>query len=87
MSMSVSRQKSTKRTNIKHNNRTDKKLPDSIDRSRSDLNNYLVQKNIREFYKDGFGEALEKYNTKQKRSDRKIKNYYNHILASKKTAT
>ncbi|PEM61362.1 plasmid recombination enzyme, partial [Bacillus pseudomycoides] len=50
-----------------------------IDYSRSDENKYLVQKDLKELYQEEFGEALEKYNAKQKRSDRKIEDYYKHI--------
>ena len=37
----------------------------------------------RDAYKRIFGQALEEYNNKQKRSDRKIKDYYNHICNDK----
>lgn len=57
-----------------------------IDYSRSDENKYLVQKDLKELYQEEFGEALEKYNAKQKRSDRKIDDYYKHIQSSKKTS-
>src|SRR5699024_11436032 len=40
-----------------------------------------------DLYKREFGEALESYNAKQRRADRKIKDYYKHIEASKKTST
>jgi hypothetical protein len=88
--MSVSIQKSTSRTNIKHNNRmmNQKEMDqnDHIDYERSDENVYLVQKDLRGLYREEFKDFLEKYNAKQKRSDRKIKNYYEHIKSSKKTA-
>ena len=58
-----------------------------IDYERSDENKYLIQEDIRDLYKREFGEALENYNAKQRRSDRKIKDYYKHIEASKKTST
>lgn len=90
MSMSVSAKKSTSMTNIKHNNRNlsekEMKKNTHIDTERSTENKYLVQKDLKELYKDEFGEALEKYNEKQKRSDRKIDNYYNHIDSGKKTS-
>ncbi|PFY88047.1 plasmid recombination protein, partial [Bacillus pseudomycoides] len=41
---------------------------------------------LKELYQEEFGEALEKYNAKQKRSDRKIEDYYKHIQSSKKTS-
>ncbi|MGG0645092.1 plasmid recombination protein [Sporosarcina gallistercoris] len=90
MSMSVSLKKATNKTNIKHNNRTmndkDKERNSHIDESRSHENVYLVQKNLKEVYQEEFGEALENYNAKQKRNDRKIDNYYEHIQSSKKTS-
>jgi len=91
MSVSVSLQKSTKRTNIKHNNREmsekEKAKNSHIDYNKSDENVYLVKKDIREIYEQEFGQALEAYNAKQKRNDRKIDDYYKHIEASKKTST
>ncbi|PGD91885.1 plasmid recombination enzyme [Bacillus pseudomycoides] len=75
---------------MKHNNRTisekEKERNSHIDYSRSDENKYLVQKDLKELYQEEFGEALEKYNAKQKRSDRKIEDYYKHIQSSKKTS-
>ena len=54
MSMSVSFQKSTRRTNINHNNRTmreqDKLKNEHIDFSRSDENVYLIQKDLKQLY-------------------------------------
>lgn len=87
MKMSASLQKSTKRTNIDHNNRTEEKLPPHIDQTRLHENKYLVQENIKDVYAREFDEPLKKYNDKQKRKDRKIDNYYKHIQSSKKTAT
>ncbi|WP_255485909.1 plasmid recombination protein, partial [Sporosarcina sp. BP05] len=77
-------------TNIKHNNRTmsdkEKERNPHIDESRSDENKYLVQKDLKELYQEEFGGALEDYNAKQKRNDRKIDDYYKHIESSKKTS-
>ena len=91
MKWSVSLKKATKKTNIKHNNRTmsekEKERNTHIDYSRSDRNKYLVQEDIKKLYEQEFGEALKKYNAKQKRKDRKIDDYYKHIQSSKKTAT
>jgi len=90
MGMSVSLKKATNKTNIKHNNRDlsdrEKERNTHIDDARSDENQYLVQENLRELYKREFGEALENYNAKQKRNDRKINDYYKHIEKSKKTS-
>lgn len=57
-----------------------------IDTTKSDENKYLIQKDLKELYQEEFGLVLEKYNTKQKRKDRKIDDYFEHIKASKKTA-
>jgi len=88
MSMSISCQKSSTRTNIKHNNRKmnekEKEQNSHIDPSRSHQNKYLVQEDVKDLYKREFGDALEKYNAKQKRADRKISDYYKHVEASKK---
>lgn len=90
MSMSVSFVKSTSKTNLKHNNRIlsekEKEKNPHIDESRSDENKYLIQEDIKDLYEEEFGEALENYNSNQKRSDRKINNYYEHINTSKKTS-
>jgi hypothetical protein len=60
-----------------------KPVPDNIDVSKSSENITLVDKDIREAYREIFGEALEKYNGKQKRADRKIEDYCDHIKKSK----
>lgn len=90
MGMSVSLKKDTTKTNIKHNNRKfndkEKEQNSHIDFSRSDSNKYLVQKSLKEVYKQEFGQAQADYNEKQKRNDRKIKNYYDQVRASKKTS-
>lgn len=90
LSMSISFKKSTTKTNLNHNNRkfTEKQKDknDHINYDRSDLNQYLVSKDLKELYKSEFDPSLEKYNQKQKRADRKIDNYYEHVKNSKKTA-
>ena len=43
----------------------------------------IVDKDIRSAYREIFGEVLQEYNSRQKRSDRKIDDYYEHILKSK----
>lgn len=90
MGMSISLKKDTRKTNIKHNNRkmTDKEKEQNshIDFSRSNENNYLVSKSLKELYKTEFGQAQKDYNDKQKRADRKIHNYYDHVQKGKKTS-
>ena len=60
-----------------------KPTPDNIDVSKSHENITLVDKDIKEAYREIFGEALDKYNAKQKRADRKIEDYFDHIKKSK----
>lgn len=89
--LSVSVVKSTTKTNLKHNNRemtkNELRTNQHIDQEKSSSNKYLVKENIEDLYEREFGQALENYNNKQKRNDRKIENYYDHISDSKKTAT
>lgn len=77
-------------TNINHNNRAmterQKEQNRHIDYDRSHENQYLVQRDLKGLYQQEFGAALEKYNDKQKRADRKIADYYKHIQSGKKTA-
>ena len=88
--MSVSLKQSTRRTNIDHNNREmreyEQERNEHIDTSKSNENIYIVKKDLKELYAEEFGESLEKYNAKQKRNDRKIENYFEHIQQSKKTS-
>lgn len=60
-----------------------KPTPDNIDVSKSHENITLVDKDIKEAYREIFGEALDKYTAKQKRADRKIEDYCDHIKKSK----
>lgn len=60
-----------------------KPTPDNIDVSKSHENITLVDRDIKEAYREIFGEALDKYNAKQKRVDRKIEDYCDHIKKSK----
>jgi hypothetical protein len=55
-----------------------------IDFSKSDKNIYLEQTDIREKYEELFGEAVEEYNAKQKRADRKIEDYLAKVRKDKK---
>ena len=69
----------------KHNIRDydDDKIPKNIFVDRISENAILVDEPIRHAYDRIFGDALNEYNNKQKRKDRKIDNYYNQILKSK----
>lgn len=70
-----------------HNRRGFEKIgravPSHIDVSKSSENITLIDLDLREAYRDIFGEALEQYNSKQKRADRKIEDYHDHIQKSK----
>ncbi|HDR7361520.1 TPA: plasmid recombination protein [Bacillus toyonensis] len=72
-------------SSLSHNNRENIHGNPGIDPSRLDENIYFVQKDIRSVYKDVFQEAVDKYNEKQKRNDRKIDDYYDKIHKDDKT--
>ena len=83
ISMSITKGKG----NIKHNNRTQPKAPKNVDMNRSEMNVYLIQDDIKQVYNELFQASVDDYNQKQKRADRKIKDYYSHINHSKKHNT
>ena len=66
---------------IGHNNR--KFIAPNVDKSRTHENKILVREDIQKIYHELFDNALEEYNAKQKRKDRRIKDYYEHINRSK----
>lgn len=55
-----------------------------IDKSLLDQNEILHDEKHREAYQRIFGQALAEYNQKQKRPERKIKDYYNHVCKDSK---
>lgn len=55
----------------------------NVDARRTDLNEVLVARDLAEVYQELFGEALQEYNAKQKRDDRRIEDYLQKIKASK----
>lgn len=55
----------------------------NVDKERSEYNVEFCNKDIKKVYHELFDEAKERYNAKQKRSDRKIDNYYEKIRQSK----
>ena len=55
----------------------------NVDRERSRDNVEFCHSDIKEVYHNLFDEALERYNAKQKRSDRKIDDYYEKIRRGK----
>ena len=50
-----------------------------IDKSLSHMNETIIDEKPRDAYRRLFGAALDRYNAKQKRPERKIKDYYKHI--------
>ena len=55
----------------------------NVDKERSIYNVEFCHKSIKKVYHELFDEALERYNAKQKRSDRRIDSYYEKIRQSK----
>ncbi|MBO4865694.1 MAG: plasmid recombination protein [Ruminococcus sp.] len=66
---------------IGHNNR--EFIAPNVDKNRTHENSTLVKEDIQQIYHELFDKALDEYNAKQKRKDRRIKNYYEHINRSK----
>jgi len=66
---------------VNHNCR--KFQAENVDGTRTHLNIDYCNENIKRVYHEMFDEALEKYNAKQTRADRKIKDYYEKIRSSK----
>ena len=66
---------------VNHNSR--KFHAKNTDSERSHLNVTYCQENIKAVYHELFDEALERYNAKQTRADRKIENYYEKIRSGK----
>jgi len=64
-----------------HNNR--KIITENVDTQRISDNIIIRQDDIKSVYHELFDKALSEYNAKQKRSDRVIKNYHEHIRHSR----
>lgn len=82
LELSGSFRTSGKSTSISHNNRdvADNKKMDKyhqhIQWEKTSENIVIEKKSIKEIYKELFSEEVDKYNSKQKRKDRKIDDYY-----------
>lgn len=59
-------------------------LPANIDPEHSKYNEVLIDETPQHAYKQIFGQALQEYNNKQTRPERKIRSYYSHIKKSAK---
>lgn len=68
--------------NIEHNNR--EFIAYNVNRNKVSDNITYEHQDIRKAYDDLFGEALDDYNSKQKRKDRIITDYFEHIRDSKR---
>ena len=66
---------------VNHNKRAFKAK--NVDPERSIYNVQIYSENIKAVYHKLFDDALERYNAKQKRNDRKIDNYYEKISRSR----
>lgn len=66
---------------VNHNSRKFK--AENVDADRSHLNIDYCNESIKKVYHELFDKALERYNAKQTRTDRKIANYYEKIRSSK----
>ena len=66
---------------VNHNSRKFK--AENVDGNRTYLNIDYCNENIKNVYHELFDEALERYNSKQTRADRRIENYYEKIRNSK----
>lgn len=87
--MTLSFKTNPRKTNIRHNNRelTEKEFRSDahkhIKREKSKYNIQIFKRDIKDVYHDLFDDALNAYNSKQKRKDRKIDDYYKHVQKSK----
>lgn len=87
--MTLSFKTNPSQTNIRHNNRelTEKEFRSDahkhIQREKSKYNIQIFKRDIKDVYHELFDDALNAYNAKQKRKDRKIDDYYKHVQKSK----
>lgn len=73
--------------NFNHNRRTNSKVPQNVDTTRTAFNKILIDKDIRQVYNEVFGEALAEYNANQiakKHPERQKKDYYSAVCHDKK---
>lgn len=87
--MTLSFKTNPRQTNIRHNNRelSEKEFRSDahkhIEREKSKYNIQIFKRDIKDVYHDLFDDALNAYNAKQKRKNRKIDDYYKHVQKSK----
>lgn len=69
---------------LSHNNRAF--AAKNIDSSRTADNITFVHQNLREAYDILFSDAVERYNARQKRNDRRIPDYFHHLFSREPSA-
>jgi len=70
---------------MNHNNRVH--IYKNVDASKIQNNIFYARENLEDAYQKCFGQALEDYNAKQKRADRKIDDYYRHLFGNARKDT
>ena len=63
---------------LSHNNRSFSAK--NIDKSRTPDNITFTKQSLKQAYQELFGQAVERYNAKQKRNDRKVDDYFKHLF-------
>jgi len=71
-----------KQSNLEHNNR--EYIAKNVDGSKTKDNITYKKEDVEDAYNKLFGQAVAEYNAKQKRKDRMIENYYEHIANGKR---
>ena len=91
--LSFSFSSNMRNTSIKHNERKPEDREDlkdygkHINWAKTQDNEIIISKPIKEVYKDVFQSSVDAYNEKQKRADRKIKNFFSKVKKSKNLDT
>lgn len=70
---------------LSHNNRAF--AAKNIDSSRTADNITFVHQNLRDAYDILFSDAVERYNARQKRNDRRIPDYFHHLFSREPSAS
>ena len=70
---------------LAHNNR--EYTGKNVDKNRTKYNVVLKQQSLQEAYDECFGQAVKDYNAKQKRKDRKIADYHEHLFGVSASST
>ena len=69
---------------LRHNNR--EMISPNVDKARIKDNIKLKRQSLADAYEEIFGDAVAEYNAKQRRSDRKISNYFEKLFGTKADA-